>query len=225
MQSDAINWSVAIMLSLFIHSMIFFAGGARHGDKNAIVSHTPIVTRLSFNQSSDDLVPDEPRLPQKQRPVPIKKAEPEPEPEPEPALKKPAEANTVIQQQEAAEQTGAGMQATIKEHVKGKRASHSSDELLERERQLYLHKLMSHIESFKYYPRAARKRSLEGEVKVSFMLLDDGNYRQLKLDGKHSILVKATQSAMETATPFPAPPKDIKLPGPLEFTMSYSLTH
>jgi len=68
-------------------------------------------------------------------------------------------------------------------------------------------------------------RSLEGEVKVSFVLLDNGSYRQLKLDGGHPVLVKATRSALESAVPFPTPPKGMILPERLELTMSYSLAH
>ena len=219
MQSDAINWSVAILLSLLVHSMILMGGGARTGEENTITLQAPIITRLSFNQSFDDTVPDEPRSIEKQRLRPLKKAEAEP------ILAKPVEAKPAVPKNESVEETEPVRQAAVQEQVKGKRVVDSSEGLLQKERQLYLHKLMSHIESFKYYPRAARLRSLEGDVKVSFMLLENGYYKQLKLDGSHSMLVKAARSAMESAVPLPSPPTGITLPGPLEFTISYSLTH
>ena len=224
MQSDAINWSVAILLSLLVHSIILMGNGARMGKENAIVLQTPVITRLNFNQPVEETALDEPRPIEKKQPKPVKKVEAEPVLA-KPAKVKPAEAKPIIQKKESVEKTKPVKQAVVQEQVKGKRVSHSSDGLLQKERQLYLHKLMSHIESFKYYPRAARKRSLEGNVKVSFILLEDGHYKQLNLDGEHSSLVKATRSAMESATPFPSPPKDIILPQRLEFTMSYSLTN
>ncbi|MGD2052783.1 MAG: TonB family protein [Gammaproteobacteria bacterium] len=219
MRPEAINWSVAILLSLLVHSILLVGSGARMGEQNAMVSQAPIITRLSFNQSLDDPVPEEPRPIEKQRARPLKKIEAEP------VQAKPVEAKPIIRKKKPVKKIEPTRQATTQEQVKGKRVSHSSDELLPKERQLYLHKLMGHIESFKYYPRSARMRSLEGEVKVSFVLLDNGSYRQLNLDGAHSVLVKATRSALESAVPFPAPPKGMILPERLELTMSYSLAH
>lgn len=223
-QSEAINWSVAILLSLLVHSMILVGSGAHLGEENAIDLQAPIITRLSFNMSSDDAVLEEPRLIEKQQPRPVKKVEANP------ALAKtaetrPIEEKPVIQQTESMEKIEPVRQVTVQELVQGSQVSDSSEMLLQHERQQYLHKLMGHIESFKYYPRAARKRSLEGDVKVSFVLLDDGSYKQLSLDGRHSALVKAARVAIESATPLPVPPKDITIPGQIEFTMSYSLTH
>lgn len=223
-QSEAINWSVAILLSLLAHSMILVGSGARLGEENAIDLQAPIITRLSFNMSSDDAVLEEPRLIEEQQPRPVKKVEANP------ALAKtaetrPVEEKSVIQQTESMEKIEPVRQVAVQELVQGSQVSDSSEMLLQHERQQYLHKLMGHIESFKYYPRAARKRSLEGDVKVSFVLLDDGSYKQLSLDGRHSALVKAARVAIESATPLPVPPKDITIPGQIEFTMSYSLTH
>ena len=61
MQSDAINWSAAILLSLLAHSMILVGAGAQIGEENAIVLQSPVITRLSFNHSLDDTAQDEPR--------------------------------------------------------------------------------------------------------------------------------------------------------------------
>jgi protein TonB len=162
-------------------------------------------------------------VPEESRPIEKQQARPLKETEAEPVQAKPARTKPIIRKKKPVKKIEPAKQITAQEQIKGKRVSHSSDGLLQKERQLYLHRLMGHIESFKYYPRSARMRSLEGEVKVSFVLLDNGSYRQLKLDGTHSVLVKATRSALESAVPFPAPPKDMILPERLELTMSYSL--
>lgn len=223
-QSEAINWSVAILLSLLVHSIVLMGSGARMGEEMAIVSQTPIITRLSFNELLDDTVLDEPRPIERQQARPVKKVVAEPV-QSKPVETKPTEEKPIIRQTESLEKIEPISQVAVQEHVQGRQVSDSSEKLLQQERQQYLQQLMSHIESFKYYPRAARKRSLEGEVKVSFILLDDGSYEQLSLDGTHSALVKASRVAMESATPLPLPPNDMVIPGQIDFTMSYSLTY
>lgn len=223
-QSEAINWSLAILLSLLVHSMILLGSGARTGEQNAIDLQSPIITRLSFNIPLDDAVLEAPRQSEKQQPGPVKKVKTKP------VLSKtaetgPTEKKPVIQQTESVEKTEPVRTVAVQELVQGSQVSDSSAMQLQHERQQYLQKLMSHIETFKYYPRAARKRALEGEVKVSFVLLDDGTYKQLSLDGRHSALVKAARVAVESATPLPVPPKDIAIAGQIEFTVSYSLTN
>jgi len=232
MQLDTINWSVAILLSLLVHSMILMGSGAQIGAESATVLQAPLITRLIFNQPSTRAEPDKPLPVKKQQPrkqpEPVKKIEPKPvlaKPvKKKPIKKKPVKDNVVARQTEPVEKTEPVRQVASLEQVKGQQVSHSSDSLLQHERQQYLHKLLSHIESFKFYPRAARRRSLEGDVKISFMLLDDGYCEQLTLDGRHSALVNATQQALESAMPLPVPPKDIGLPRQIEFAMAYSLT-
>jgi periplasmic protein TonB len=230
MQSDAVNWSVAILLSLLVHGMILFGKGARIGEQDAIVLQAPIITRLNFNRHSEEVVPDKPRPVEKQQPQPVKKVAVEPV-KAKPVRQKPAEKKQVIRQPESSEKIEPVRQAPVQEQmvvqkqVQGRAVSHSSDNLMQQEHQKYLHQLMSHIESFKYYPRSARRRSLEGEVNVSFTILGDGTYKQLSLDGRHSVLVKATRLALESAIPLPVPPRDAALSRQIEFTMSYSLTN
>lgn len=95
---------------------------------------------------------------------------------------------------------------------------------LKEKREQYLQKLLHHIESFKFYPGAARKRAIEGNVKVSFILHDGGHYKQLVVDGKRSVLVNAARIALVAATPLPVPDKDIELSSKIKFTMVYSLS-
>jgi len=115
-------------------------------------------------------------------------------------------------------------QATSPPPVQGRQVSRATDGLLQARRRQYLHELLSHIESYRFYPRAARRRSIQGDVNISFRLRDDGRYEQLELDGNESVLVSAAQQALESAVPLPAPPDGIGLSGRIEFTMAYSLT-
>ena len=221
MQSDTINWSAAILLSLLVHSMMFMSRGAQMGAESAPMLPSPLVTRLSFNNPLDRLVPDKPRPVEKKEPAPELK--PVKKIEPEKVLPKPPKKEEIIQQTEPIEKNEAVRQLASAPQVQGQQVSHSTEGLLQYERQQYLHKLLSHIESFKFYPRAARKRYIEGEVRVSFMLRDDGFYEGLVIDSGRGILANAAREAMESAMPLPVPPSNIDISRRIEFTMEYSL--
>lgn len=207
MQSDTVTWGAAILLSLLVHGMMFMQSGARMGAENAPEMQTTQVTRLNFNQSSKQPVMDEPRLIKDPVISPVKKVEPKP----------------VLAKQKIEHNSRAVEQLNSPPGVKGEQVSDSSDGLLQRERQQYLYELLSHIESHKFYPRAARRRYLEGKVNISFMLRDDGDYEQLMLEGEQSILVEAARNALQSAIPLPVPPEDIGLSRQIEFNMVYSL--
>lgn len=196
------------------------------------VSRSPLITHLSFKQPVDSVVPDKPP-PVKQQPMPVKKIEPKPikkkiiKKKPvkkKPVKKKQIKKEKIVKRIEPVKKIEPVRQIAPAAQTQSQQVSRPSANLFQHERQQYLHKLLSHIESFKYYPRSARRRSLEGDVKVSFLLRDDGYHEQLKLDGRHSILVKAARQALESAMPLPLPPKDIGVSGQIEFVMAYSLS-
>ncbi len=228
MQSDVINWSGAILLSLLAHGLMFTGSGVQVGAEKATLLQAPLITRLSFSQPlqksvAEKPVLDEPRPVKKQRIRRPKKIEPEIKAKPVPA--KVVKKKQPVKHAEPVEKVEPVKRVAAREQVHGKPVSHSSAGLLQRERQQYLHKLLSHIESHKFYPRAARRRSIEGDVKVSFMLCGDGHYEKLTIDGGHRALVKAARQALEDSRPLPAPPEDIRVPEKIEFAMVYSLAH
>jgi len=82
---------------------------------------------------------------------------------------------------------------------------------------------MAHIEQYKFYPRAARRRGMQGVVEVSFRLRADGLAEQIQVSGSHPLLRRAAEAAVEKALPLPLPPEEIDLPMPLRFGMEFSL--
>jgi len=213
MQSDYYSWSAAILLSLLLHSMLLLNGGAMMGADNVPVLQVPTITRLTFNQVVAKPVLDPPRPIEKKKIKPVKKIKPEPVP-----AKKQSQLVEQVPVVEPKRQVAAVPQSA------GEQVINPTDGILERKRQQYLHELMKHIESFKYYPRAARRRAIEGNVTISLVLSGDGFYEQLELDGSPSILVKATETTLDSATPLPLPEDGVKLPKQIEFTMMYSLS-
>jgi periplasmic protein TonB len=220
-QAESASWGVAIVLSLFLHGMMFVQGGAQPGKESAPLLETPHVTRLSFSQFTEQPVLDEPRPIEKPPLKPVVE-----KPKPKPKIKpRPARVVKKIPQPEPVEDIKPVRQVAALPQDHGQQVTRPSDGLLLARRQKYLHELLSHIESFKFYPRAARRRSIEGDVSISFILRNDGSYEQLVLDGRDTVLVKAARQALESAAPLPTPPTDIMLSDRIEFTIAYSLDH
>lgn len=214
MHTDHVSWGVAILLSLLAHGMIFVQSGARSGLENAPMLQAPLITRLSFKLPAEKAVMEKPVAIKQPPPRVVKKNQPEPvKTKPKKQLLEPVEKVEPVRQAAQAPQT------------RGQQVSHSSEALLQAQREQYLYELMSHIESFKFYPRAARRRSIEGQVAISFILRDDGSFDQLMLDGDHKVLINATREAMEMTLPLPLPPEDIGLSSQIAFSMVYSLHH
>ncbi len=62
-----------------------------------------------------------------------------------------------------------------------------------------------HLEAFKYYPASARRRGIEGDVDVSFMLVHGGVAEKVKvLKGSgYAVLDRAALTTVARAQPFP----------------------
>ena len=72
----------------------------------------------------------------------------------------------------------------------------------------YLDMLRMKIESRKRYPETAKARSIEGRVTIRFVLLTDGNVRDLTVTkgARSKALNVAALDAIQRAAPFPRPP-------------------
>jgi len=91
----------------------------------------------------------------------------------------------------------------------------------------YLDMVRLKIESRKRYPEAAKARSIEGRVTIRFVLLTDGNVRDLKItkSARSKALNVAALDAVQKAAPFPRPPGNLfKGNLPLELTIVFELT-
>lgn len=102
-------------------------------------------------------------------------------------------------------------------------AAKADPRLIEQTRMTYHAMLMRHIEVHKNYPRVARKRKIQGQILVSFTLLENGQIKNLLINGKKSILKKASLQAINDALPMPLPPRELSLPMEVKFNMNYSL--
>ncbi|HID49478.1 MAG TPA: energy transducer TonB [Chromatiales bacterium] len=90
-------------------------------------------------------------------------------------------------------------------------------------RDRYLAQLLAHIDEHKYYPRVARRRGLEGVIRVSFRLLPGGQVSRLRVDGANRILCEAARQTVRASLPLPLPPEGVSLPLSVRFGMQYRL--
>lgn len=90
-------------------------------------------------------------------------------------------------------------------------------------KQDYFSSLLTHIERHKNYPRSARHRRIEGSIKVSFQLQENGTINGLVTSGGPLILRRAAKLAVEQALPLPAPPADIACPLQVSYSMKFQL--
>ncbi|WP_319407676.1 energy transducer TonB [uncultured Desulfosarcina sp.] len=91
----------------------------------------------------------------------------------------------------------------------------------------YLDMVRLKIESRKRYPDSAKSRSIEGRVTIRFILLTDGNVRDLTVtkSARSKALNVAALDAIQRAAPFPRPPSNLfKGDLPLELTIVFELT-
>ena len=94
---------------------------------------------------------------------------------------------------------------------------------LENERESYLLRMLAHIDNHKYYPRKARRRGIEGEIKIVFYLHKDGSISDLQVSGGSKVLRRAAKKAVQKALALPSPPESMHLQEQIRFGMVYRL--
>lgn len=88
---------------------------------------------------------------------------------------------------------------------------------------LYLQKVITAIESNKFYPSSARRRNMQEMIHVSFNLLASGEVEKIQTLGKYKLLQLAAKTAILESLPFEKPPGDINFPLRVNYAMSFKL--
>lgn len=229
---EAAIWSGAIVLSLLVHGLLWLKPADMPLGDERVANAERTTTRVTFRAQAapPDMSPavQPPREPQtkpvveempKPKPLPKPKSEKPPKPTPKPtqrAEKQPV-AEPVDKQPEAHAEVAP---QTQEQPATGMIAEQA---LSPAARDAYLQQLLAHIETNKQYPRAARRRHIEGVVMVSFELLADGSYRGLTVSGGHGLLDAAAEDAVKDSVPMPVPPKGMKIPLQVQFEMVFTL--
>ncbi len=210
----SLTWPLALVLSLLAHGLLWWSQGERPANDDGAAPRTANVTHLSFRSLKAQApapMPDLPVPPKPQPPKPLRSVEPKP------ILPVPlAKHSAVVEAPQVAPPPPAA--TAIAEA-----ASEADEQTMERARRNYLGELLAYIEARKFYPRAARRRGLEGVVQVSFVLKGDGRISELQIAEGPAILQEATRRAIAQSQPLPPPPPGVAGPFRVSYGMAYKL--
>ena len=217
---------VAVAASLFLHLLVVLEWSERQliAAATPVQSPQPLFVQVDFPQPVSDAVmppaetppprvekPPEPKPKPEPRPTPKPKPVPKPKPEPRP---KP---DTLAATEPVKTPAPASEPAPVSPPPPA--AARQAVEV----REAYLARLLAEIEKNKFYPSIARRKNLQGTIRVSFRLGCDGRVDRLDVQGKHSLLRKAAGKAVEASIPLPEVPPEIDCPFQVDYAMAYSL--
>lgn len=212
---EAAIWTGAVLVSLGLHLALFWPDRLLLSAEDGKAKEPPGVTRLSFRVAQKPPPPTpvpEVKPPQPKPPEPPKPRPPEPRPaEPKPVAR-PVEVETAAPEPEPVEESAPAPVETA-----------GNPEQTEQARRHYLGQLLAHIEQHKFYPRAARRRGVQGVIQVSFVLHDNGQVSAVTVEDGHEVLRKAAEEAVRAALPLPLPPDEVECPMPVRFGMEFKL--
>jgi len=211
--------TTAIIVSIFLHALLFanFPSESFQGEKK--VAKREIVTRIGFVNLGEG---------NEEKPVP-EEIIVEKEPPPKPPKEKLVEKKIIPKKtKKAVKKVKVEQEKPVIEEKREVSVASASQAVevgtvdFEEEEERYLRELVAMIEKEKFYPKTARRRGVEGSVKVSFLIHHNGEMEELKVSGK-KVLCKAAKEAIQRALPLP-PPIDIKnCPIKVEYEMVYAL--
>jgi len=96
-------------------------------------------------------------------------------------------------------------------------------EELAKKRNLFLSQLRDEINKNKTYPNSARRRNIQGEVKVKFQILPSGNVNNIEIIEGRSIFKKSIFSAIENSFPMKIDKTLFSFPKEFSVSVNYIL--
>lgn len=228
------SFIIAAVLSLTVHATAVVYLG--HSDTPS--ANQPQATDSVMRVSLAPARRVEPKPEPKPTPPPKPEPEPEPEPEPPPPVKKPVPEIKPVRKplpkpifkpvptsnEEPETKEPEEEQIASSSYTKAPLEKPALDQVvLENARESYLLRMLAHIDRHKFYPRKARHRGIEGEVKIAFYLHMDGSITDLQVSGGSKVLRNAAKQAVQKALSLPRPPESIHLQEQIRFGMVYRL--
>ncbi|MDX8401852.1 MAG: TonB family protein [Mariprofundaceae bacterium] len=191
---------MALAVSLVVHGLLFVQEGGMRAVQATAEQRAPSFAsvRLAWQPAPEPPTQSDP-------PARPRKAKPRPVPRPRPK----AEVKRKIQPAKAPKAAPAPPPP-----ARAAQASRSAIDpgVIEAARQRWLASVLRCIEAHKRYPRAARRRRIEGEVALRFVIAPDG-VRLVRATGGHPLLRRAARQAVERAAQtMPKPPAGVGLP-------------
>lgn len=218
MMTRDLSWrAAALAASLLLHFAALFAWSERQLISLKETDQPPnnLFVQISFPQAQpENQMPVAEPPPEKAPPPP--KPPPKPKPKPKPVVKKRPTPQPIVEPPLKPQPVA---EAPAPAPLPPPSASRQLTDL----RNAYVTELLAKIEKNKFYPTIARRRNLQGKIKVRFRLGCRGEVQGLEIDGKHSLLRKAAGKAIDASLPLPKIPAEIECPMQIDYAMAYSL--
>ena len=109
-----------------------------------------------------------------------------------------------------------------KKKPSSQQASSKQSKSTKAERNKFWTKLRVKIDRNKFYPRIAKKRGMQGSVKVKFTILANGNVGHISVSGP-KVFYNSARNAVKKAFPINAKKSPISLPTSINLTLRYQL--
>lgn len=91
------------------------------------------------------------------------------------------------------------------------------------ERNAFIERVLTAIESNKFYPRLARKRNMQEIIEVSFDLLESGDVKNMVITGRYKTLRHSARMAVLNSRPFVTFPASVNFPFNIKYSMAFKL--
>jgi len=199
------------------------------------------VIKMSLSQFVPEVVtPPEPKVEKVLEPIvepePVVEKEPEVKKEviPEPVVEKitPKTVQKVEKKKPVKKEKKKTRKKPIKKKVSKKKtsqkktsqrqASKQQNHSSKAERNKFWNALRRKIDSHKFYPRIAKKRGMEGIVKVKFTILANGNVGHITVQGP-KIFHNSAKNAVKSTFPISVKKAPIALPASINITLRYQM--
>ncbi len=100
--------------------------------------------------------------------------------------------------------------------------SNKAQQSTAKEKNRFFAQIRAKIDKYKTYPRNAIRRGMEGGVRVSFVILPDGNVADIVIDGS-DIFHTSIKNAIGRAFPISVKDSPVSLPESVSFTIFFKL--
>jgi len=92
---------------------------------------------------------------------------------------------------------------------------------VKKQQDLFITEILDQIEKNKFYPNKAKRRNIQGTVRVELSLDDTGNIVSLQLFEGHKLLRKAAATAIQATAPFKTPHSSMAVAQTIKFGVHY----
>lgn len=182
----------------------------------------PIEEELEEKEQKDEPKKVEEEILPTPIPTPIVTPKPKPKPKRKPIIKKKKRKKVVKKRVKKRKVKRKKYFKKKKRYSKKKISKAKTPKFSQKDKNIFNSKIRAKINRYKSYPSMAKRRRIEGRVRVNFRLLKNGKITNIKLSG-NSIFFSSAKKALKKASPINIKNAPFKLPKNFSVTLNYRL--